>query len=278
EVAAFRDRFGGRCVLKPTNRQASLGVQLLGPDDDLAAAWEATRLVDEPRMLARGAMPMGFLVEERLDGPEVSVECLVDRGRPVFSNITAKLVQPGPRPVELGHTVPAPLPDAVSRRLASAMADLITVTGFGSGVLHAEWILRNGTQPHLVECAARLPGDCIDTLIDLAYGGSILADLLAVLGGGQPATPPAARGGAAIRFLTARPGVVSAVTGVDEARALPGVREVTVSTALGATVPATNSSWDRIGSVIATARTAAEAGELAARAAETIAVETEPPA
>ncbi len=108
DVDALRARHGGRCVLKPANRQASLGVVLMDPGDDTAEAWRHTVAADEPRLRVHYADTARYLVEERLDGPEVSVEALVHEGVVGFLNVTAKQVLPGPYPVELGHTVPAP--------------------------------------------------------------------------------------------------------------------------------------------------------------------------
>ncbi|MFG3525907.1 ATP-grasp domain-containing protein [Streptomyces sp. NPDC047917] len=274
DVIAFRSGHGGRCVLKPADLQASLGVRLLDEDDDVSSAWKATTSAGEPKMRSPHAGPGRFLVEERLFGPEVSVECLVDRGELLFVNVTEKLLHPGPAPVELGHVVPASLPPGVAGELTRLMGLLVESTGFGSGVLHAEWILVDGVRPHLVECAGRLPGDSIDLLIDLAHGGRVVADLLAVLGGtGLPGRGPALRG-AAIRFLSARPGVVRDVTGLAKGRASDGVHEVELAAEPGTAVGELASSWDRIGHVLATGENGEHAARNAATAAGLIDVRT----
>src|SRR5439155_6248356 len=258
----------------PTNRQASLGVRVLSADDDAGAAWSQTVSVGEARMRARRSEPVRHLVEEYLEGPEISVECLVENGAVRFANVTAKRVHNGPWPVELGHVVPAALPPAVTARVSRLTARLAATAGFGTGVLHAEWILVDGSGPHLVECAARLPGDSIDELIDLAYGGSIAADLVGLLGGAGIARRGAPARSAAIRFLTCPPGVVAELLGVDLAERSEGVRQVAVSATVGATVTPLTSSWDRIGHVIATGPTGSDAEDRAARAAALIAVST----
>ncbi|MGC4804628.1 ATP-grasp domain-containing protein [Micromonospora sp. DT233] len=254
------------CVLKPANRQASIGVQLLGPGDDRAQAWRRTVTAQEPLMRAPDAPPPRYLVEEHLRGPEVSVEALVRDAAPVFMNVTAKTVLPGRHPVELGHLVPAPVDALVAKWITAAMGDLIAATGFVSGTLHAEWILVDG-RPHLVECAGRLPGDDIVPLIDLAYGGSLVADLVTVLSGRSPVRPDRAVRGAAVRFLTAEPGLVTTVRGTDAARATPGVVDLRVTAAPGDRVGALESSWDRVGRVLATGPDAGSAARAAADAA-----------
>jgi biotin carboxylase len=273
DVEEFRDRHGGGCVLKPANRQASLGVRVLDRDDDAVEAWQHCTHADEPMLRARFAFPGRYLVEQRLDGPEVSVEALVHSGRVGFTNITAKAVQPGISPVEMGHVVPAGLAPEVEAALAACVQKLVRVTDFQYGVLHSEWILVEGRRPHFIECAARLPGDSIDLLIDLAYGGRFTADYLAVLEGRAPIPPRPSLSAAAIRFLTARTGTIREIAGRDLASALPGVREVTLSIAPGATVGPVTSSWCRLGHVIATGANGREAAQRAATAASLITFE-----
>jgi biotin carboxylase/predicted N-acyltransferase len=256
DVRAFGQ---GPCVLKPANWQASVGVQLLAADDDRDDAWKRTVEAAEPLTRAPGGPTRRYLVEARLHGPEISVEVLVSDGQIVFLNVTEKTVLAGRHPVELGHVVPAPRPAGIN----AAMRSLIAATGFGTGTLHAEWILVDG-DPYMMKCVARLPGDEIVPMIDLAYGDSFVANLVAVLSGRAPARPPRPAGAAAVRFLTAGPGLVTSVRGVDAARGVEGVSDVRVTAAPGDRLGAPQSSWDRVGRVIAACPTP----ELASRAAD----------
>jgi hypothetical protein len=105
---------GRPVVLKPANRHASLGVQLLSPDDDLAAAWEATAAARDELLLPNRDLPGRYIAERRVDGDEYSVEALVREGEILFLNVTAKRTAAGRHPVELGHVVPADLPRAIN--------------------------------------------------------------------------------------------------------------------------------------------------------------------
>jgi hypothetical protein len=215
-------------------------------------------------------------VEQRLHGPEVSVEVLVSRGRVVFENVTAKLVQGGRYPVEIGHCVPADLPEEVLAALGVAVRALVAATGYGDGVLHSEWILVGGDRPHLVECAARMPGDNIKDLIDLAYGGDLIADYVRVLEGGDPGRPESPKRAAAIRFVSHQPGTVVEVAGVETVASAAGVEEVHVTATPGARVEAACSSWQRAGHVMVTGASAGEAAALADDLAGRIHITTTP--
>ena len=276
DVRAFARANGGECVLKPADRQASVGVVLLGPGDDLDAAWRATAAADDARLRSANWTPGRFLAEQRLHGPEVSAEVLVADGEVVWVNVTDKSLWPGAHPVEAGHVLPSTVDPKVRDRVAAANQALVAAVGFGSGALHSEWILVDGTEPYLVECGGRLPGGAIVPLIDLAYGGSLVEDFVRVLRGERPERPRQARRGAAVRFVTAPPGLVRAVHGVPEAGAVEGVFAAAATVTEGATVGPLASDWDRAGHVLAVGDDAAQAAVIAARAAALISFDVDP--
>ncbi len=243
----------GAVVVKPANRQASVGVQLLDSVDATTAvqAWERTSTAAEYEQVPDRPLDWRFLAEERLRGPEYSVEALVQRGEIVFENITAKTVIAGPYPVELGHLLPAPLDHGTRIAFETAIRDLVDALGFETGILHAEWILTE-SGPTLVECAGRCPGDYLIDLIDMAYDTRIRVTLIDLLAGRPVTLPRSSQRTSAIRFLTAEPGTVTEVTGVDTATTLAGIRAAEVDVKVGQEVRPWASSWDRAGHVIAT--------------------------
>jgi biotin carboxylase len=276
EAERFFLAAGGRpCVLKPTARQASAGVQIITDVSQIAEGWHLTAAPDEGHRVPRRGVPSRVLCEHALQGPEYSVELLVANGRIIFRNITAKRVQPGRFPVELGHTVPAPIDAALRHALDGVNERLVSVTGFASGLLHSEWIVTDAG-PALVECAARMPGDDISTLISEAWGFDLPEAYVRVLLGDQPHVPETAAGGAAVAFLAAPEGRVVSVEGLDRARRLPGVRDIRVGVGVGDVVPPVTSSWDRVGHVRVGASTAAAAHRLADEAASEITVAVRP--
>lgn len=277
EAEAFMAEVGGSCVLKPTGRQASLGVQILSSPDQIRPGWSLTTDLEEGRVVPDRGIPSDVLMEEAVRGAEFSVEMLVTRGRPCFSNVTAKDVLPGRFPVETGHVLPAPIPDDLRERLVGATERLAAAAGFGAGVLHCEWIVDDDPsgEPVLVECAARMPGDEIPLLIRLAYDFPFMRAYLETLLGRTPDVPAAPAGAAAIRFVPAAPGTVTAVEGVPEAQALPGVHTVHLTPAPGTVIRPTHSSWDRAGEVIAQGPDPSAAVALAEQAAGLIRITTQ---
>jgi biotin carboxylase len=265
----------GRIVLKPTDRQASLGVQRLAPGADLATAWATTRDAQETGRVVDRPMRRRYLAEQWITGPEFSTEAIVRNGVIRFFNITAKTTLAGPRPVELGHTLPASLPPSLQTAFRHAHAALIAAVGYRTGILHAEWIL-TGQTPMLIECAGRAPGDKILDLMELSYGFSLYRAVIDLHLGRSLPHQRRPRQAVAIRFLTAPPGRVRSVVGVETSRAQAGVNEAVVAVHAGEVVRPVGSSWDRVGHVIATAPSYAAASDRADQAAAQIAIDTGP--
>jgi biotin carboxylase len=269
DIAAFAR--GGACVVKPAGRQASLGVLLLEAGADVEQAWQDCSQADEGVQLAKRPMDWRYLVEERMYGPEFSTEALVRDGAVTFCNLTRKYTLPGPSPVETGHTV-AGQADPVWEREVQRLVDAI---GYGSGILHAEWVLTDAG-PQLIECAGRPPGDRIMDLIDLVYATNIHDRWIGMLLGeesGQHQGELTPRCAAAVRFLTGEgPGTIEHIQGAELARSLPGVERVDISRSPGDVVRDVRSSWDRLGLVIATGATATEAEAEADRAASALTI------
>jgi biotin carboxylase len=265
-VAELREFASGReVVLKPANRQASLGVQLLTEDDDLDAAWRDCVTADEGVQVADRPMRWTYLVEERLAGDVYSVEALVCEGEVAFANVTRQDTAPGRHPVKTAHLLPAPPAPGVDR-LPELTGRLANAAGFRTGVLHAEWIV-GSAGPHLVECAGRPPGDFVVDLVHLAHGVDLYRETMRALAGQPVDLAPGDPGFAAIRFVhAARSGVLVRVEGVERARETPGVERIVTQPA-GVHIHPAKTLWDRVAAAIATGRTADEAHATATTAA-----------
>ena len=264
----------GTVVLKPANRQAAVGVQVLSDAAAVDAAWADCTDQDEGIYQPDREIPIRMLAEEYVRGDEYSVELMSSDGRRVFGNVTAKVLYPGDRPIELGHTVPADVPAELTERLLAATEQVLAAVGFGAGFVHCEWIVDGSDEPCLVECAGRMPGDGIIDLIEYAWDVTIVQAYLALMRGepvtGLPTTAP--RGGA-VWFLHPGAGEVVDVTGVEEAEATAGVLAVSVVVHKGDRIGELRSSWDRVALVEAGAPTVAEALRTAQQAIELITIE-----
>lgn len=276
DVREFQRGRGGPVVLKPANRQAAVGTRVIHDPAEAERAWADCLVQDEGVFVPDRPMERSMLAEQYVDGPEFSVEMLVRDGRALFVNVTGKQLFPGPHPVEMAHTVPADIPQALAQTLGAQTQRVVRAVGFRDGIVHCEWIVSDGV-PYLVECAGRLAGGGIVDTIQLAYPVQLMRSYYAVMKGEEPPAelPRRAEGGAAVRFLAAGPGRVTAVHGAQEARQVDGVFLVAVTAEPGDRFTGLRHSWDRAGIVMATADTSAEALRRADAAADRIRIDIE---
>lgn len=254
----------GAAVVKPTKGSGSLGVRRIHSpaEADEAWAWCESFGIGE------------FLLEKLLVGPEISVESFSAGGEHTVIAVTDKDTEGGT--VEIGHVVPAPLAEDDLAAVRDMTVRLLDAVGLQDGPTHTELIL-TGDGPRIIESHTRRGGDFINDLVRMVYGVDMEEATYRLAGPADPlAGSHPARGAAAVRFLTAEPGRVTAVTGLEEAAALDGVAEARVDVRVGDVVPELRWSEDRCGHVIVHADDAEAAVKLARRAADHIMIKTEP--
>ena len=257
EVPDAVERIGYPAVVKPAALAGSRGVFLWQEAQD-RAAW--TALVDQY------GYDGPFLVEEYLRGPEYSVETLSRDGRHQVVGITEKMVGPPPLFVEVGHIHPAPLPQDRRWAVEELTTQFLTACGYRFGPAHTEviWTERG---PRIVESQARLGGDRIPRLVELATGLDIEQAIFAALAD-RPAEPAEPTATAIVRFFTFPPGRVDEIHGLETAARLGHVDELSLRLSPGDTVPAVRDSKSRHGHVIVSGASPEEAR---ARCAEVLA-------
>lgn len=244
DVLDAMSRIGFPCLVKPTNGTGSVGVRLLR-DPAEARAW-AIKLRDRPR-----------LVEEFLEGTEVSVETMsTPDGHRVIA-VTEKATSGPPRFVETGHTVPMALDPDLAEAIRSAVSATLDAAGHRYGVSHTELML-TAVGPRLIESHGRPGGDRISHMLGLALGEDVFEQTIAATLGLPMPDLPAERAVAGIRFVQfpsdrPAPAVDPAV-----AAALPGVHEVHLSVTADTYPSYVCRSSDRHGFVVAVAATRAE--------------------
>jgi len=277
DVKAFMAETGGPIVLKPANRQASVGTKIVYEPDQIEQSWIECTDQDEGVFVPDRPMPLRMLAERFVRGDEFSVEMMIRHGRPEFGAVTRKFLFDGPRPVERGHLHPADVGSELTQRLVADTARVLDAVGMGSGFVHCEWIVDDGV-PYLVECAGRLPGGGVMDLVGLAWRYDAFGQYWAMMKG-QPATetPPATPPRYAAAWLARAPaGEVVSVEGVDEARAASGVHLCTVAVEPGERINELRSSWDRVALVKAAGATPAEALANARQAIDRIVITVRP--
>ncbi|WP_326699990.1 ATP-grasp domain-containing protein [Streptomyces sp. NBC_01754] len=276
-LGAFGARHGYPFVVKPVDAAASFGVRLVRGPDETDDAWrDVVRLRGSRDHKFANYFPVGrFLMEEYLDGPEFSVESLSFDGRHVPLAVTEKATHGNF--VESGHALPARLAEPETAALLACVTDFLNAVDLRHGPAHTE-VKLTARGPRVIESHGRPGGDRIMELVEAAYGVDIEAYTVGWAAGVLPAldAPPQPRAAAATRFLTAPPGRITAVQGVEEVRAHEGVLGVDVAVSVGDTIGPLEASWDRTGQILVTAADTGAAVVLAGQLAGKITVTTDP--
>ncbi|WP_406835816.1 ATP-grasp domain-containing protein [Streptomyces sp. AHU1] len=261
-------------IVKPADSSAGRGVIRAGCAEELDAAWDTA---------ARFTKTGTLLAEEEMIGDEISVETVTVAGRTVVLACTEKLSTRGESFVELGQAVPARLGQSLEAEVKDIAVAALKAVGYDYGIAHTEMIL-TADGPRIIEVNPRPAGDCILDLIRLTTGTDVY-DIAADLALGRPVDVDTlersdSTGGAAIRFLTAEPGVVRRVDGVAEASALldRAKERLVLLTRPGDVVETVTTNLHRLGYVIAVGEDTAAAVARAEEVAASVSIRTSPSA
>jgi len=194
---------------------------------------------------------MHVLVEEYIDGPEFSVEAITFNGETRIIAITDKETSGPPHFVELGHSQPSQLSETDQDLLTSTTLKAIASLGIDWAPSHTE-IKLSDQGPRVIEIGARLGGGYITShLVPLAFGVDLVDAAIALALNRIPHLEPKIYQAAAVRFLVAKPGYVRDVTGLESARCLTGIHEVSIEVDKGDQVIPLRDATGRIGYVVA---------------------------
>ncbi len=216
------------CVVKPTRLSGSRGVIRADSPGEFIAAFSRTRQI----VLAEGADPetTPLLVERFIPGREVALEGLLTDGT---LNVLALFDKPdpldGPYFEETIYVTPSRLPTEIQQAIARRTAEAAQALGLRTGPVHAELrINAEGVWP--IELAGRSIGGLCSTVLEFGAGMS-LEEIILRHAVGLPLATLERRGPAVgvMMIPIPRGGMFRGVSGIEEARAVPGISGVEIT-------------------------------------------------
>ena len=249
------------CIIKPTDNAGSHGV---------AKVYSFQELLDNYEYAHSCSRHGKVIIEEFLDGPEVSVEVMVVNGVVNILQITDKITTEAPHFVELGHTQPSQLPMDTQEAIRKVTVAACKAIGIDKGPAHVEMkVTKRG--PVMIELGARMGGDNITThLVPLSTGIDMVGSTIKVALGEKPDIDPTMHCGSAIRYFQVPFGTIKAIENVEAAKKITGVRQITFTKSIGEQSTPIQCSNDRIGFVIAQGATAEDAVNACEKAIELV--------
>ena len=243
---------GYKCIVKPADNSGSRGVDLLKSQtpDNLQKAYDYSKSFSRTGEL---------VVEEYMEGPEVSVETLSIQGNCYVIQITDKITTGAPYFVEMGHSQPSMLSEKIKEEIAEVAKAANKALGIMDGPSHTEIkVTKDG--PKIVELGARLGGDNITThLVPLSTGVNMVECCIRIALGEVPDITAKYNKAAAIRYFKTSCGTVKNIIGIHDAELVPGVKQVNIVHGIGEELKEIKSSTDRAGFVISQADSVDEA-------------------
>lgn len=238
-------------IIKPVDSYSSRGVYKVENTDQINQYINNTRCFSSTG---------DILIEEFMDGPEVSVESITCKGITTIFQITDKIITGYPCTVEMGHIQPSGLNESVQNEIKILVKDAINALELDNCASHAEVkITTAGVK--MVEIGARLGGDYISSyLTSLSTGISLEAAAVRVAMGDIPETVPIYNNGSVIKYLELSSGKkVKAIKEWKEVLDLTGVVHALVFIKENEIIPDITDSSKRSGFVICNGTTREEA-------------------
>ncbi|KUL31130.1 carboxylate--amine ligase [Streptomyces regalis] len=250
DLARAAKEIGYPLVVKPVDLCAGMYVRRVDDEAQLAEAFRA--LADFP-VNARGQRrTSAVLLEELLDGPEVSVETVSYGGAVHLIGVTDKSIGGAPAFIETGHMFPAALPLADIDAAEQTTLGALKALGLTDGVVAHTEIKLTSAGPRVVEVNPRPAGNRITELVRHVTGIDLAAACVDVALGREPDLRRTATGlrSAAIGFLV--PDRAGRLETLDAGRLAdePSVLEVQLAEP-GKVVKAAGSNNEYLGHVMA---------------------------
>ncbi|TGL03382.1 ATP-grasp domain-containing protein [Leptospira bouyouniensis] len=254
-------------VMKPADNMGARGVIKVTNRDDLQVAFRH----------AKRFCPTGELIlEEYMEGPELSVDALAFQGQIRMTGIADRIIEREPYFIEVGHNMPSALPkdvlDEVERVMAGGMRALGIHLGAGKGDIK---VTKDGVK--IGEIAARLSGGFMSAFTyPLSTGVNLnRAALLISLGETPDNLEPVVNRVSIERSLLSKPGKLISISGVEEIKKIEGVSEVFLQSKPGDIIKEPTNNIDKSGHVIIVSDTLKEAEQVFEKVKQTIRFEVD---
>ena len=180
-------------IVKPTDRSGSLGVTKVERFEDLQDAVETA---------LHSSFKHEAIVEEYIEGREISVEFISYQGKHYPLQITDKVTTESPHFVELEHHQPADLSEEQYTQIYDLTKSALNALGVTNGASHSEFKITADGRVYVMEIGARMGGDFIGSdLVQLSTGYDYLKGVIDVALGNFEEPVFGARHFAGVYFL-----------------------------------------------------------------------------
>jgi biotin carboxylase len=166
------ENFNFPLIIKPIDRSGSRGITKV---DSIEMFYEATRYAIDESFCKKA------IVEEYIEGNEVSVETISWNGLHTVVAITDKITSNASNFVELEHHQPSQLPIHIQEKIKAETIKCLNALEIKYGASHSEFKITSNDEVYVIEVGARMGGDFIGShLVELSTGYDFLKGVIDV--------------------------------------------------------------------------------------------------
>lgn len=159
-------------IVKPTDRSGSRGVEKVLKMGDMQEAIDRA---------CKESFQMKAVIEEFVEGREISVESISFRGKHHILQITDKVTTEAPFFVELEHHQPSSLSEDIKSNVRAIVLNALDALHIQYGASHSELKITKDGDIRVIEIGARMGGDFIGSdLVKLSTGYDFLKGVIDV--------------------------------------------------------------------------------------------------
>ncbi len=257
-----------KCIVKPADNSGSRGIRLI-------ENYQEQELEKIYKYCKENSNSGRLVVEEFMQGPEVSVETISYKGNCNVIQVTDKITTGPPYFVEMGHNQPSSLDKDTLEKIKKVAIDANKAIGIENGPSHTEIkVTKDG--PKVVELGARLGGDNITThLVPYSTGVNMVKASINIALGQEIDVRKKFEKASATRYKKCDIGKITKITGVEKAKKIQGIKNVKIVHGLGEQSLEIKSSNDRVAYVISQDENISKATKSCEKALEMIKIEVE---
>jgi len=263
EVRDFWDNSKHPIILKPRSLQGSIGVIKVNSKEEIEDAFNQCATFNERHD--------SILIEEFIDGKEISIEGVVHKGEVQIFGITEKFLFPGTF-IESGHLSPYDCDNMLFYK--KIIQKVIKVLGIQLGPFHIEAYCKED-KLIIGEVHTRYGGDNIVTITELAIGCDMHTPIFSELAQSkhkiQLHSPDKICG---VFFLNPNPGVVQSIDINQHLHSLVNLVDYHIDCKVGDTIKTMTNSYDRVGWLILKGKNRMELKKAFKQATKTIKIIT----
>ncbi|MBR32595.1 MAG: dehydrogenase [Spirochaetaceae bacterium] len=252
------DELGCPAVLKPAENMGARGVIKIRHRSELAAAYRHSK-----KHSTTGEM----ILEEYMDGPELSVDALTFEGQYWITGIADRIIDREPYFIERGHNMPSAMNSDILAEVKHVMIAGMKALGIHTGAGKGD-IKVTSTGVKIGELAARLSGGWMSShTFPLHSGINLYRAAISIALGENPGDLQPVQNRIVIeRGLFSPAGKIVSLGGVDAMKSVLGVEEVILTKKPGNIMQELTSNIDKVGHIIASGDTLEKAEQSAEQA------------